>query len=77
MNYYEMVDKYGTSGAERICTLADNFMNTVRMKHETAIRWGIAQYEASQELPDRLFDCLTRMSTAEAAESTKQTQEEA
>lgn len=49
MNYYEMVDKYGTSGAERICTLAEQFTNQVRVKMATAIAWAIAQYEQMEE----------------------------
>lgn len=50
MTYYELEDKYGTSGAERICTLAEQFTNQVRVKMSTAVAWAIAQYEQSTEL---------------------------
>lgn len=48
VNYYELEKLYGTSGAERICTLAEQFTNQVRMPMKRAIEWGIAQYEESQ-----------------------------
>lgn len=45
MTYYELEKRYGTSGAERICALAEQFTNQVRVKMSTAVEWAVAQYE--------------------------------